>query len=116
MLALPWRTLEAHASNFDPLHSPAFARGLARFNQTLDVTLRRPILLLVSPAFLPLVALASLLGIRSLDQERAAIERGALDGVRRLSTAITRDLIAQTDLVRIITRWRELDPPLDQAG
>jgi len=78
--------------------------------------LRRPMLLLVLAAFSPAVLLAALIGMRSLRQEQAAVEEEALEQVRQLSAAISRELLAQIEIVRTIALWRELDEPFDSIA
>ncbi len=78
------------------------------------MTLRRPLLLLVLAAFLPLFALSAALGVAALRQEQAAIEADALERVRSLSAAIAQDLTAQVDVLRVLTQSRDFDEPITQ--
>ncbi len=71
--------------------------------------LRRPFLLLLLAAFLPLAALSVALGIAALRAERDTIERDALDRVRLLSAALARELTAQLDVLRVLAQSRDFD-------
>ena len=75
---------------------------------------RRPFLLLVLAAFVPLAALSVALGIATLRAEQHAIERDALERVRVLSSAIARDLAAQLDVLRVLAQSRDFDGPVSQ--
>jgi signal transduction histidine kinase len=77
------------------------------------VTLRRPLLLLILAAMLPLVVLSAALGAFFLREQSANIEEQALFRVRQLATVISRDLTAQLDLLLIIAQSREFDGALD---
>ena len=77
------------------------------------VTLRRPLLLLILAAMLPLVVLSAALGAFFLREQSANIEGQALFRVRQLATVISRDLTAQLDLLLIIAQSREFDGALD---
>jgi signal transduction histidine kinase/ActR/RegA family two-component response regulator len=70
---------------------------------------RRPIILLMLAAFLPLAALSAALGIAALRAERNNIERDALQRVRLLSAALARDLTAQLDVLRVMAQSRDFD-------
>jgi signal transduction histidine kinase/ActR/RegA family two-component response regulator len=67
----------------------------------------------VLAAFSPVLLLAVLVGMRSLRQEQSAIEQEALEEVRELSAVVSRELLAQIELAKTISLWRELDDPLD---
>src|SRR5437773_130981 len=54
-----------------------------------------------------------LVGLRSLRQEESALEQEALEQVRQLSAIVSRELLAQIELAKTISLWRELDDPLD---
>jgi len=73
------------------------------------LTLKRPLLLLVLAAFLPLFVFSAALGVYTLRQEQVAIERDALERVRSLSAAIAQDLTAQIDVLRVVAQSRDFD-------
>jgi signal transduction histidine kinase/CheY-like chemotaxis protein len=78
------------------------------------LTLRRPFLLLILAAFVPLFVLSAALGVAALRQEQAAIERDAVARVRLLAGAIARDLTAQLDVLRILAQSQDFDHPVSQ--
>jgi signal transduction histidine kinase/CheY-like chemotaxis protein len=73
------------------------------------LTLRRPFLLLILAAFVPLFVLSAALGVAALRQEQAAIEQDAVERVRLMAGAIARDLTAQLDVLRILAQSRDFD-------
>ena len=77
------------------------------------VTLRRPLLLLILAAMLPLVLLSAALGAFFLREQSANIEEETLFKVRELATVIERDLVAQLDLLSTVAHGREFDGTLD---
>src|SRR5215204_6072220 len=77
---------------------------------------RRPLLLLVLAALLPLVVLSAALGIASLRHQQQAIEDEALDHVQRISMLLERELSAQIDILRTLANSALLDGPADEAA
>jgi signal transduction histidine kinase len=77
------------------------------------VTLRRPLLLLILAAMLPLVVLSAALGAFFLREQSVKIEEQALFQVRQLATVISSDLTAQLDLLLIVAQGRVFDGTLD---
>lgn len=76
--------------------------------------LRRPFLLLILAAFVPLAALSVALAFAALQAEREKVEHDALERVRLLAADITRDLTAQLDVLRVLTQSREFDNGVTQ--
>lgn len=76
--------------------------------------LRRPFLLLILAAFLPLAALSVALGIAALRAEQDRIERDAVERVRLLSAALARDLTSQLDVLRVLAQSRDFDDGVTQ--
>jgi signal transduction histidine kinase/ActR/RegA family two-component response regulator len=76
--------------------------------------LRRPFLLLILAAFLPLAALSAALGIAALRAAQDKIERDAVERVRLLSAALARDLTAQIDVLRVLAQSRDFDQTITQ--
>ena len=77
--------------------------------------LRRPLVLLLLVAFLPLAALSVALGVTALQGERDKIERDALDRVRLMSGSLARDLTAQLDVLRVLAQSRDFDGEVAKA-
>ena len=77
---------------------------------------RRPILLLVLAALLPLILLAAGLGFAWLTQQHENIEKEALVRVERTAAALERELSAQIVPLRLLAETPLLDGPLDKAA
>jgi len=80
------------------------------------VTLRRPILLLVLAALLPLVILSATLGAAWLRVEQKTLETEAWSRVNEVSTLIDRELASTSALVRVLAQTPFLDSPINAAG
>jgi signal transduction histidine kinase/CheY-like chemotaxis protein len=80
------------------------------------MTLRRPILLLVLAALLPLVVLSGALGFAWLRSEQDALEADARNRVNHLSALVAHDLAAHSAVIRSLTQVLVLDGPVDEAG
>ena len=63
---------------------------MSAFDRQKSVTLRRPLVLLILAALLPLVILSAILGTAFLHQRQDAMERKALDRVDRISALVDR--------------------------
>jgi signal transduction histidine kinase/CheY-like chemotaxis protein len=74
---------------------------------------RRPILLLVIAALLPLVILASGLSVAWLLQRQETIENEALDRVERTAALLERELSAQIVPLQLLAQSPLLDGPID---
>ena len=74
---------------------------------------RRPILLLVIAALLPLVILASGLAVAWLLQRQETIENEALDRVERTAALLERELSAQIVPLQLLAQSPLLDGPID---
>ena len=78
------------------------------------MTLRRPIILLVLAALLPLVVLSGALGVAWLRSEQEALQVEATSRAAHLSALIDQHLAAQSAVVRSLTQVLVLDDPLDE--
>ena len=77
---------------------------------------RRPILILVIAALLPLVILASGLAVAWLLQRQETIENEALDRVERTASLLERELSAQVVPLQLLAQSPLLDGPLDRTA
>ena len=76
---------------------------------------RRPFLLLLLAAFVPLAALSVVLGIAALRAEQDKIERDAVERVRLLAGELAHDLTSQLDVLRVLAQSRDFDNGTTQA-
>jgi hypothetical protein len=88
---------------------------LVRFGG-LSINRRRPLLLLVIAALLPLVVLSASLGIAWLRHQQEAIEDEASDHVQRIAILLERELAAQIDVLRTLAAAPLLDGDVDETG
>ncbi len=72
---------------------------------------RRPLVLLIVAALLPLVILSAVLGIASLRQQQRATDREALGYVEHISALLERELASQVESLRTIAHSPLLDGP-----
>lgn len=78
-----------------------------------NLTFRRPLMLLVLAAMLPLAAFSAALGVFFLREQRANIQEQALFRVRELATVVSRELTAQLDLLQTVAFGPVFDGTLD---
>jgi phosphosulfolactate phosphohydrolase-like enzyme len=82
----------------------------------LPINRRRPLLLLVIAALLPLVVLSACLSIAWLRHQQEAIANQAMEHVQRISILLDRELSAQIDVLRSLAALPLLDGAVDEAA
>jgi signal transduction histidine kinase/ActR/RegA family two-component response regulator len=70
----------------------------------------RSVLLLAIAAILPICAFAFMTAATSVRQEREAVERAALEQVQLISNQVDREILAQLDMVSMLSQLPGLDP------
>jgi signal transduction histidine kinase/CheY-like chemotaxis protein len=77
---------------------------------------RRPLILLGIAALFPLVVLSAVLGVLAIRQQQNGLRQEALDRVDRVAAGVDRELAAQLELLRALSRLPVLDSPADQTA
>jgi signal transduction histidine kinase/ActR/RegA family two-component response regulator len=80
------------------------------------MTLRRPVLILVLAALLPLVVLSGALGFAWLRSEQDALEADARNRANHLSALISHELAAHSAVIRSLAQVLVLDEPVNEAA
>lgn len=80
------------------------------------MTLRRPILILVLAALLPLVVLSGALGVAWLRSEQAALASDARNRAQHLSALVEHELATHSAVIRSLAQVLVLDGPVDERG
>jgi len=80
------------------------------------MTLRRPVLILVLAALLPLVVLSGALGVAWLRSEQDALEAEARNRANHLSALTAHELAAHSAVIRSLAQVLVLDEPVNEAA